>query len=365
LPAKVEHNTTLTSLIAVMAVHWWCVFPVYADSAQEIIVESNSVEIMSYQWLQKTKKIWRLCSCYPHLKDAYWLSVNYGMASQANAMNAALKVMDAGGYDEIERQRMQIQACLNWGADAIILGAVSFNGLSEMIESVSRAVPVVATVNDVNDQGISAKTGVNWYQMGYKTGTFLAKRHPTGTATQKIALLLGSETAGWSQITQQGFLEAIRNTALEVSIAKWGDTGRDKQLTLVEDVLEEAPDINYIVGSAVAAEVAVSELRLRNLNDNIQIISLYFSPGVYRGIKRNRILAAPTDSPILQGRLSVDQALRILEKKPYLKEIGPKIIMLHSGNIETFDSQHSLTPPMFQPVYQLDPQVVEGKLQIP
>jgi protein TorT len=43
------------------------------------------------------------------------------------------------------------------------------------------------------------------------------------------------------------------------------------------------------------------------------VLSTYFTPGVYRGIVRGKIMAAPTDSPVLQGRLSVDQAVELLE----------------------------------------------------
>ena len=34
---------------------------------------------MAYQPLDHAARPWRLCVIYPHLKDAYWLSVNFGM----------------------------------------------------------------------------------------------------------------------------------------------------------------------------------------------------------------------------------------------------------------------------------------------
>jgi protein TorT len=87
------------------------------------------------------------------------------------------------------------------------------------------------------------------------------------------------------------------------------------------------------------------------LDDKIKILSYYFTPGVYQGIKRNRILAAPTDSAVIQGRIAIDQAVRILEKQPYTQHVGPKLYVIDSSNINTFDRDSSLAPDKFKPTF--------------
>ena len=66
----------------------------------------------------------KLCAIYPHLKDSYWLSVNYGMVSEAKRNNINLRVLESGGYPNLEKQQQQLSLCKNWGADAILLGTV-------------------------------------------------------------------------------------------------------------------------------------------------------------------------------------------------------------------------------------------------
>ena len=34
---------------------------------------------------------WRLCAVYPHLKDSYWLAVNYGMVEEARALDRLIR----------------------------------------------------------------------------------------------------------------------------------------------------------------------------------------------------------------------------------------------------------------------------------
>lgn len=49
-------------------------------------------------------------------------------------------------------------------------------------------------------------------------------------------------------------------------------------------------NIDYIVGSAVAIEAAISELRSADKTHDIGLVSVYLSHGVYRGLLRNKVL---------------------------------------------------------------------------
>ncbi len=134
-------------------------------------------------------------------------------------------------------------------------------------------------------------------------------------------------------------------------MTKWGDNGKEIQRTLVQEALESHPDVDYFVGNALMAEAAISTLRNRNLDSSIEIISTYFTPAVYRGIRRGRILAAPTDAPVMQGRISIDQAVRILEGREFIKHAGPQIQMIDQDNWQAFNIEDSLAPPSFLPAF--------------
>ena len=86
----------------------------------------------------------------------------------------------------------------------------------------------------------------------------------------------------------------------------------------------------------------------------VKVIAYYFTPGVYEDIKRGRVMAAPTDSAVIQGRVAIDQAVRILEGKDYLKHVGPKIYVIDKSNINSFDYPSSLAPADYKPVFTVD-----------
>ena len=186
-----------------------------------------------------------------------------------------------------------------------------------------------------------------------KAGEYLAKLHPAGSAPVKVAWFPGPPGAGWVEAGNTGFLGAIKGSAIEVVETKYGDTGKEVQAKLVEDTLQAHPDISYVVGTAVTAEAAIPILRDKGIDDKVKIVAYYYTPGVDQGIRRGQILAAPTDSPVIQGRIAIDQAVRILEGKDYLKHVGPALMVVSQDSIKTFDPASTLAPDGFSPVFRV------------
>src|SRR5207244_8281178 len=101
-------------------------------------------------------------------------------------------------------------------------------------------------------------------------------------------------------------------------------------------------------------KVCPQPMRVPVKSNKIKVLSYYFTPGDYQDIKRGAVLAAPTDSAVIQGRIAIDQAVRILENKPYTKHTGPAIYVIDKYNINSFHYESSLAPPDFNPTFRVD-----------
>lgn len=327
---------------------------VWQLEARAVPFDDTSAAVpLDYAPLPMAARPWRFCVLYPHLKDAYWLSVNYGMVEEARRLGVAFDVFEAGGYPNLSRQIEQLKGCASDEFDAVILGTVSYAGLTAEVERVSRLKPVIAAVNDIDDSGITAKASVPWTEMGAAAGRFLAERHPKGSAPVRIAWFPGPEGAGWVTFVEAGFRAALADSSAQIVMTRFGDTGTEEQVLLVEEVLEAMPDVDYLVGSGPMAEAAVPILRARGLEGRIEIVSTYLSHAVYRGVVRGRILAAPTDSPVLQGRLSIEMAVRALEDRLTIPHAGPPVWTVTQATAGDAVTQGSLAPASFVPVFSL------------
>ncbi|WP_412506769.1 TMAO reductase system periplasmic protein TorT [Roseovarius sp. SYSU LYC5161] len=319
----------------------------------------SAQDTVDYTPLDRAQRQWTLCVAYPHMKDAYWLSVNHGMVEEARRLGVAFKLVEAGGYPNLERQRQQVTDCVADGADALVLGTVAFDAMTKTVVEISREIPVVAAVNDIADPGIVAKVGVSWTEMGAAAGRVIAKRHPRGSAPVKVAWFPGPKGAGWVQFVERGFRAAVADSAARIAVTKYGDTGREIQVLLAEEALNEVPDLDYIAGAAPTAEAAVSLLRARGLADQVEIVSDYMTHAVYRGIYRGKIVAGPTDFPVLQGRMAVEFAVRAIEGKLVHRHAGPAIFPVEQGQITPEQLSQTLAPPSFIPVFDFRPDTAE------
>lgn len=355
---KLVLNTASALLLSVafsaaaMAEDTW--FPYTAEEVTPAFSTDGSTTEVTYEPLATAEKPWNICVSFPHMKDAYWLGVDYGVVAEAERLGVNLNVVEAGGYTELNTQISQIEDCVASGADAVIVGAISYDGLNNVIGEISgKGVPVIDVVNGVSSKDIAAKSLVSFYTMGFETGKYLAEKHPAGTETVTVGWFPGPAGAGWVEAANSGFFAAVEGSAVSVLEPRYGDTGKEAQLKLVEDVLQANPEVTYIAGTAVTAEAAQGVIRERGLRGDVGILAFYMTPGVYSGIKRGFITGAPADSMVVQGRIAVDQAVRVLEGKDYLKHVGPKIFVVDQDNVTDVARENILPPEGFSPVFSV------------
>jgi len=329
-------------------------FPYPVESWETFAMDSPRTSV-DYVPLEKASKPWEICVSFPHMKDAYWLGVDYGVSEEAKRLGVKMQLVEAGGYTELQKQISQIEDCVAAGADAVIIGAISFDGLNNLVSEIRKKdIPVIDVINGMSSDELTAKSLVSFGEMGGKAGAFLAEKHPSGSDAVKVGWFPGPAGAGWVEAGNTGFMGAVDGSAVEVVETKYGDTGKEAQSKLVEDTLEAHPDLDYIVGTAVTAEAAVPILRDRGLTDQVKVLSYYFTPGVDQGIRRGQILAAPTDSTVIQGRIAVDQAVRALEGEDLMIHVGPALYVVSQDTIKDFDPSSTLAPNGFKPVFRVE-----------
>jgi protein TorT len=305
-----------------------------------------------YAPLAHATKPWRLCASIPHLKDDYWKAVNFALIQEARRLGVRLNLFEAGGYENLSMQRRQIAECVKGGAHGLIVGAISADGLNDLIASYAdRGIPVVDLINGVSSPAIAARAAADFYDMGFAAGRFLKALTGEGGKAARIAWFPGPQGAGWVSAGDQGLRDALKGTNITIVDTSFGDTGIAEQAKLLNASVDRHRNIDYIVGTAVTAGAAVQVLRERKLSARIKMISYYFSPGVYRGIQRGTIVAAPTDQPALQAKVAVDLAIRILEKQDHLKHVSAPVLLVDRDNVSRFDVGSSLAPPGFRPLF--------------
>ncbi|WP_185817570.1 TMAO reductase system periplasmic protein TorT [Shewanella atlantica] len=315
---------------------------------------------LNYHPLKNTIKPWKICALVPHLKDAYWIGIDYGLVQHAKALNIKLELFEAGSYYGKKKQLSQLSHCMSHDYDAILLGSVDPKLLSYYYDPITK--PVIALVNRIDSPKIKTRVGVSWYQMGWHAGHFIKDqventrsetRNGEEPAKTTLALLTGPEKQGGSDWVEQGIMAALENSLVTVSSIRHADNNRNLYRDQLHHLLnDQTPD--YILGSAVAIEAAIGEIQHKKVAERVKLVSSYLSPAVLRGLFRNKVAFSSDDLVVLQGKLAIDIMVRVLEGAGEFGDIGPAIQMLQKDVLNDNILSDSLAPAEFYPIYRVN-----------
>ncbi|MCX7622026.1 MAG: TMAO reductase system periplasmic protein TorT [Acidimicrobiales bacterium] len=309
----------------------------------------------------KANKPYMIGVSFPHLKDPYWLAVDYGIVDEAQILGVGIELVAAQGYNDLTGQINQVEDLANRAdIEGIILAAISYASQDQLVTEIvkNKKKPVVEVINDIQAPDITAKALVSFYDMGYTAGLYVAE--DSGGQNVTVVFLPGPAGSGWAPDTLDGFKAAVEEKVpgkVQILDVKWGDTGKDVQVSLIEDSLNAYPDVTYLVGNAVAIDAAPDILA--NRQKKPKLVSTYIIPPLYDKIAEGKVAAAPTDFTALQGRMAVDMMVRILNgEKPGVDfpfQSGPLIKIVTTQNYKEFKYEDMFGPRDFRPVFSVKP----------
>ncbi|MDV7145854.1 TMAO reductase system periplasmic protein TorT [Tropicimonas sp. TH_r6] len=273
-----------------------------------------------------------VCVVVPHFKDEYWLSVAYGLETEAEAAGVSLWTYESGGYHALQRQIELLGDCVARGADAILLGAVSADDpdLLGRISALSERTPILALVNELRSPELAGAIGVDWRDMGSAIGRFLAERHPDPGQSATAVLISGPRESGWAPLLEAGLRQGLLGSGVSIVDVRSADTGLREQMREVELALQEHPGIDYLIGSAPATEAAIGLLAAGPHQAPPSLLATYISHSIRRGLSGGRVLSVPFDDPVEQGRLGIQMALEAVSGRTSQGLKGPAIELLAS-----------------------------------
>jgi periplasmic protein TorT len=320
---------------------WWPLKVIDASSGKDVPAE--------YVPLPKAEKAYNLCVLFPHLKDSFWLGADYGVVEEARRAGVNMNLYEAGGYENLPRQLSQFDDCLANHADAIIIGGVSEGGMGQKyIEAMNKGIPVISIAVPVTQTKIAGKVYADFHQMGGVSGEYLLKYLKSKPAN--VVTFPGPAGAGWPEGFNDGFKDSLKGSNVKVLAEKFGDTGVQAQMQLIQDALQAYPQMDVIWGAAVACEAAVGAIAQAGRNDTL-IISEYENQAMLDMTKHGQILGFATQYVVINGTIAVDQAIRAIEKKPMMTFVKPIPDMVTKETLPRINLNLTFAPADFKPVF--------------
>lgn len=325
---------------------WLFVLGLFALPAQAdwypVAVRADG-ELRQYMPLERASRPWRVCALLPHGKDRYWWGVAWGLDGEAARLGVRLGIYEAGGYENAGVQVHQLHNCRGAEADAYVIAAINTRELCpEISRLMAEGRPVIDLVNGLECQGLTAHSRVDFADMARAALGYIERLRPEGS--YRIGWLPGPQGAGWVEGLETGLRQGIDARRVEVRHGGYGPVDRNSQARLVRQLLGEAQDLDFILANAEAAGFAAQLVQGRGGESRPLVLGTYTTERIVEQIRDGFILAAPSDSPVLQARIAMDLAVRALEGEPHPREIGPLIEMLDRESLPRFDISRLMPP---------------------
>ncbi|WP_256203106.1 hypothetical protein [Pseudomonas sp. ML96] len=144
--------------------------------------------------------------------------------------------------------------------------------------------------------------------------------------------------------SERGLHQVLQGKPVTLYHGGYAPVDRASQAQLVRDLLGSHEHLDYLLGNAEAAGFAAQLVQTGNGSRRTEVLATYATERIIEQIRDGFILAAPTDSPVLQARIAIDLAVRALEGKPHPVEVSSRIEMLDKTSLQHFDISRLMPP---------------------
>ncbi len=287
---------------------------------------------------------------WPALTHSFWIPMYYGVTDEAKKHGVELVLLDAGGFDRLDRQISQMENLIQRKVDAILIGATSAEGVVPVVEeAVRRGIPVIGLGSQPKTDKVLTRILADDYGMGRLQAEVLGK---TLGGKAKTAMMSGPPGLNWTLDRAKGFRETLAKQfpAMQVVAEQWTPVSRPQAMSLMEDWIQRFPDLAglYTANDDLAAG-AMEAIKAAGKAGKVKVTSANPTSIGMEYLKQGFIVGQAIQQTVLQGRLAVRTAVDHLNGKPVQKQIVTPVLLLTPENLTTFDFSNVLQPEGFRP----------------
>jgi len=256
----------------------------------------------------------------PAAGDPYFKLKACGYTDAGKQAGYDVKIYDAGGYGNLNRQISQIQDVIQRKVSGIVLVPASSDGTVPAVEqAITAGIPIINDGIATHTDKVSGFVGEPSYVM---TELLAAYAVDKVGGKGEVAMLSGPAGLDLTKLRVDGFKEYLAKfPGLKVVADKFTSTSSAEALNTMQDFLQGHPNLKvvYTFNGPVAIG-AVQALRAAGKKaGDVIVVTTDMEVETERMIKDGWIQATVVSQPVTMAGLAVKHAIAAAEKKPYPK----------------------------------------------
>ncbi len=294
--------------------------------------------VTEYARPPKPSKSYRIGVSIPHLANPHYVGQAYGYIDEAQQLGAQVTLLEAGGYEHLDKQVSQVEDLIASKVDAIIIAAISGPGTVGIVEqAVAAGIPVI-NVNVMTDSDkVVTRIRSDDDVIGTMQADVMGDRLK---GAGNVVMLRGAPGASWAEIRGNAFKKEIAAKYPNVKILgeQYSQSTPADGLRLMEDFLQTYPQISGVYNGADSTAVGAAQaVKSAGKAGSIVMTATDFQLDTEKFIREGVITASVLQQPVTMGRWGIRAAISYLEKKPVPPVMFTGLMTATKDNIDKLD----------------------------
>lgn len=274
----------------------------------------------------------------PAAGDPYFKLKACGYMEAGKQAGYDVKIYDAGGYGNLNRQVSQIQDVIQRRVAGIVLVPASSDGTVPAVEqAIAAGIPVVNDGIATHSSKVSGFVGEPSYVMTELLASYVVNKLG---GRGDVAMLSGPGGLDLTKLRVNGFKDYLAKfPKMKVVAEKFTSTSSGDALNTMQDFLQSHPNIKvvYTFNGPVAIG-AVQALRAAGKKPGeVLVVTTDMEVETERMIKEGWIQATVVSQPVTMAKLAVEHAIDAAEKKLFPKVELTQASMITASTVNDVD----------------------------
>jgi ribose transport system substrate-binding protein len=271
------------------------------------------------------------------LNNPFFLDMQTGAEEAAERLGIELIVQAAERELDVEKQVQIIENLIQTRVDVLV---ITPSGSREVIPAIGNAneagIPVIIADTRVDEEAlgdfhIEAFIGSDNYEGGRVAGRFVVDELGGQARVAILEGIPGHETA---DARLSGFLDAVSGiSGIDIVASQPANWERDQGFNVFQNMLQAHPEIDTLFAcSDLMALGAVEAIQAAGKSGEIRVIGFDALEEARSAISDGRMLASVAQFSSEMGRLSVENAVRVIRGEDIPDEIPVPIELITRGS---------------------------------
>jgi ribose transport system substrate-binding protein len=256
---------------------------------------------------------------YATVEGPWYTAVLYGMSDEAAKNGYDVTVLDAGGYQNVDKQISQLGDLVQREVNAILMAPADPNAIAPEIEKATAAgIPVIGAGEVV--EGIPSVTASHC-TLGKNMAEGVKEILPD---KGKMAALVGPAGAFWAESRFECFKKELEGSGIEIVAEQASEQTITEGLRISEDFLQRFPDLNLVYGADDTFGVGAAQAIQEGPGcEKVQVVTAILSADAERLLEEGCIDFLVAQQVVEIGRQAVQAAVKAIDggEVPPLTEI--------------------------------------------